>query len=440
MPKCDHFIYTAGKIGNNEGYQIIAKSAGITDEITSKLEKYLYPLGVKISEFKESRSLLLLPNNKIAYSIIKNIGIGYDGRGGTLYNHTFVIDENEFEQLDFDSRVFEKHFIKNDSVRGELKPVNIDLLSLSPDFKFLKKQDFKLLEEMLHRISSRKKIAILKTDELMFLHNVFSILPPHLRLIPFSTLVIEPDRQDKFHLIQVPKEIETKIPKSFVVIDPVKVGSSIRKKSEYDDTIQQLLRFVVDEDEKSLQQIFRAFKKIPIQLSRIRRIQIEDIFTQSDFEDLSNRNNFGRLKNKIKKLYADKKLRESSPKIMVSITKKIRKILQKNLKDKDSSKKKNQEIFEQVTEIIKIMLDSMYYLQDYSKKTVSNTIRKEISHETMKLEEILKLHPTSKTRETPYVFNYAQYVTLQAEQFVRNVQAGIAYGLWLMGFSFKSKE
>ena len=34
MPKCDHFIYTAGKIGNNEGYQIIAKSAGITDEIT----------------------------------------------------------------------------------------------------------------------------------------------------------------------------------------------------------------------------------------------------------------------------------------------------------------------------------------------------------------------------------------------------------------------
>ena len=130
---------------------------------------------------------------------------------------------------------------------------------------------------------------------------MFSILPPPLRLIPFSTLVIEPDRQDKFHLIQVPKEIETKIPKSFVVIDPVKVGSSIRKKSEYDDTIQQLLRFVVDEDEKSLQQIFRAFKKIPIQLSRIRRIQIEDIFTQSDFEDLSNRNNFGRLKNKIKK-------------------------------------------------------------------------------------------------------------------------------------------
>ncbi len=390
MPKCDHFIYTAGKIGNNEGYQIIAKSAGITDEIISKLTKYLYPLGVKISGFEESRSLLILPNNKIVYSIIKNIGIGYDGRRGTLYNHTFVINENEFEQLDFDSRVFEKYFIQNESLRGELKQVNIDTHSISPDFKFLKKQDVKLLGEMLHRISSRKKIALVKTDELMFLHNIFAILPPPLRLIPFSTLVVEPDRQDKFHLIQIPEEIKVNLSKSFTVIDPVKVGSSIRKKSEYDDIIQQLLRFIMDEDEKSLQQIFRTFEKIPMRLSRIRRVKMEDIFTQTDFEDLSNRNNFGRLKNKIKKLYADKKFHESSPKIMVSITKKIRKILQKNLKGRDVRKKKNQEIFESVTEIIRIMLDSMYYLQDYSKKTVSNTIRKEISHEIMKLKEILQ--------------------------------------------------
>ncbi len=238
MPTCDHFIYTAGKIGNNEGYQIIAKSVGITDEIISKLEKYLYPLGVKISGFEESRSLLFLPNHKIAYSIVKNIGIGYDGRRGTLYNHTFVIDEKEFEEVDFDSRIFEKYFIKNDSLRGELKPVNINISSFSPDFKFLKKQDLQLLEEILYGILRRKKIAILKTDELMFLQNIFSILPPPLRLILFSTLVVEPDRQDKFHLIQVPKEIETKITKSFTVIDPIEMSSTIRRKSEYDDDIK----------------------------------------------------------------------------------------------------------------------------------------------------------------------------------------------------------
>jgi len=253
MPKCDHFIYTAGKIGSNEGYQIIAKSAGITDEIISKLEKYLYPLGVKISGFEESRSLVILRNNKIAYSIVKNIGVGYDGRRGTLYNHTFVIDEDEFEEVGFDSRIFEKYFIKNDSLRGELKPVNIKQIFLPFDFKFLKKQDPKLLEEILYRILGRKKIAILKTDELMFLQNMLSILPPPLRLIPFSTLVIESDRQDKFHLIQTPKEMESKITKSFTIINPDQISSSARRKSEYEEDINQLLQFVLDEDEKSLQ-------------------------------------------------------------------------------------------------------------------------------------------------------------------------------------------
>ncbi len=405
MPRCDHFIYTAGNIGNNEGYQIIAQSAGITPEITSKLEKYLYPLGVKVSEFKESRSLLLLSHNKIAYSIVKNMGIGYDGRRGTLYNHTFVMDENEFEELGFDSRVFEKYFIKNDSLRGELKPVNVESNHIPTDFKFLKKQDSKLMGEILYRITLRKKIAILKTDELMFLHNILSILPPPLRLVPFSTLVVEPDRQDKFHLIAVPKEIQSKIPKSFVIVDPFQTNSSIMRKSEYGD-IQQLLEFVLNEDEKSLQQIFRNFEKIPIRLSSTKRVKIEEIFTQSEFEYLSKNNNFGRLKNKIKKLYSDKKFSESSSKTMVSITKKIRKIIKKNLKEKDPNKKKNQDAFEQISEATKIMLDSMNYLQNYSKKSTSKTIEKEITCEITKLEEILKVEYASKIPDTPYTFDY----------------------------------
>lgn len=438
MPKCDHFIYTAGKIGSNEGYHIIAKSTGITDEIISKLEKYLYPLGVKISGFEESRSLVILPNNKIAYSIVKNIGVGYDGRRGTLYNHTFVIDENEFKEVNFDSRVFEKYFIKNDSLRGELKPVNIKQISLPLDFKFLKKQDPKLLEEILYRILGRKKIAILKTDELMFLQNMLSILPPPLRLISFSTLVIESNRQDKFHLIQIPKEIESKITKSFTIINPDQISSLARRKSEYEEDIKQLLQFVLDEDEKSLYQIFRNFEKIPVQLSKTKRVKIEEIFVQSDFEFLSKKNNFVRLKEKIKKLFADKKFNESSPKTIVTITKKIRKIIKKSLKDIDPNKQKNRIMFEQVTESVKIMLDSMYYLQSYSKKSTSNTVEKEISHEITKLEEILKVEYVSKTTE-PYVFNCMKYVRLQTEQFARTVQAGIAWSLWVMGMVMDSK-
>ena len=436
MPKCDHFIYTAGKIENNEGYQIIAKSAGITLDITSKLEKYLYPLGVKISEFEESRSLLILSNNKIAYSIVKNIGIGYDGRRGTLYNHTFVLDKNDFEKLDFDSRMFEKYFVKNDSLRGELKPVNIEPNNISPDFKFLKKQDFELLGEILYRITTRKKIAILKTDDMMFLPNILTILPPPLRLIPFSTLVVEPDRQDKFHLIAVPIEIQSKISKSFTIVDPSQMTSSITQKDEYGD-IQQLLQFVKDEDAKSLQQIFRNFKKIPVRLSSTKRVRVEDIFVQSDFEYLSKKNSFGRLKNKVKKLYYDKKFTSSSPTVIVSITKKLRKIIKKNLKEKDPNKKKNQDAFEQSMEIVKIMLDSMHYLKNYSKKSISKTIEKEISREIMKLKEILEIEYASKISETPYAFDYMQYLKWQAEQFTKTVQSGIAWGLWMMGLGSK---
>ncbi len=79
------------------------------------------------------------------------------------------------------------------------------------------------------------------------------------------------------------------------------------------------MQFVLAEDEKSLQQIFRNFQKIPIQLSKTKRVKIEEIFVQSDFEYLLQKNNFGRLRNKIKKLYADKKFNESSPKTIVCL-------------------------------------------------------------------------------------------------------------------------
>ena len=97
-------------------------------------------------------------------------------------------------------------------------------------------------------------------------------------------------------------------------------------------------------------------------------------------------------------------------------------------------------MFEQVTESVKIMLDSMYYLQSYSKKSISNTIEKEISHEITKLEEILKVEYVSKSTAEPYVFDYMQYVRWQAEQFARTVQAGVAWSLWVMGMGSKPKE
>lgn len=440
MPLCDHFIYTAAKIGNTEGYQIIAKSAGITEEITSQLSKYLYPLGVKISDFIESRSLLSLSHNKISYSIVKNKGRGYDGRRGTLYNHTFVIDRTDFEKLNFDSRVFEKHFIQNDSLRGELKPIKIEPVSILPDFELLRKLDHKLLEELLHRLFRRKKIALMKTDEQNLLQNLLVILPSSLRLIQFSTLVVEPDRQYKFELIQIPEGIQSKVDKSFVIINPNELSSLTRRKSIYDENVEELAQIILNKDEKRLQQILKDYEKIPVQLSRVRRIKIEEIFNQEDFEYLVKKNNFGRLSSKIKKLYSSRKFNESSPKVMTSITKQIRKIIQKSLKNEKLSKKKSQKILEQIIPTVKILLDPMHSLHDYSEKPTSRTLRTKIHHEIIKLEEILEEYSVPETIAKPYMFNYLEYTRWQIELFIKSVQAGISIGLWSLGFAPKRKE
>ena len=90
MATCEQFIFTAAQIDTREGYQVTAKSKGISKEIVQNLREYLFPLGIDEEKFQSSKSLIELDKNKIAYSIVKYIGIGYDGRRGTLYNHTFV--------------------------------------------------------------------------------------------------------------------------------------------------------------------------------------------------------------------------------------------------------------------------------------------------------------------------------------------------------------
>ncbi len=137
MSKCEHFIYTAGKINSKEGYQVIAKSQGVSDELTQTLREYMYPLGITVDEFEKSKSLLLL-GDFVVYSIVKNIGVGYDGRRGTLYNHTFIMKKEEFEKLNFDSKLFDQYFIEDDSIRGQLDVLDIQNQNMLPNFGLIK--------------------------------------------------------------------------------------------------------------------------------------------------------------------------------------------------------------------------------------------------------------------------------------------------------------
>ena len=116
----EQFVYTTASIEERKGYQIVAKSDGITEKTISELEQYVYPIGINPSEFKESRSLLLLQDDLIAYSRIKNIGLGYDGRDNTLYNHTFVFSKNDFEKYGNNSRIFDKFYLEDKTIQGHI--------------------------------------------------------------------------------------------------------------------------------------------------------------------------------------------------------------------------------------------------------------------------------------------------------------------------------
>lgn len=257
MILCDHFIYASAKTDKKIGYQVIAKSDGITERILDSLSEYIYPLGANLNELKESKSLLVLKNKKIVFSIIK-IGIGFDGRSGTVYNHTFVLDEKDFKKLDYDSRKLEKYFIKDESLRGKLKKIEIEDFDYPPDL--IKKHFHKTIEPTLKALFKKKKLAIVEIEDTNLIQNLLSILPPKMRLISFSTHVSQPKRQSSFEFIQIPRQIQSQLDNHFVQIDP-QIFESNKKKTDLDKSLEYFLD-LVNRNKIGLKKFQREFDRI----------------------------------------------------------------------------------------------------------------------------------------------------------------------------------
>lgn len=202
VPTCHHFVYTTAEIDKTAGYQVVAKSSGIDDALLSLMDGYIYPAGANPAVFKESRSLLVT-KDRIAYSMVKNVGVGHDGRDGTLYNHTLVMNVEDFSCLGYDTRVLEKYFVDDYSITGDLDPITVSEQTIKPDLEYLKNLG-PLLESALYGIEKNANMAI-ATPDLKLIPNVLSVVPKHDRLRSFSTYVVQPARQPKYKIIQVPR-------------------------------------------------------------------------------------------------------------------------------------------------------------------------------------------------------------------------------------------
>lgn len=263
MLTCDQFIYTSEKTTEREGYQVIAKTNGVTESIINNLTGYLYPIGIDLDKFTESHSLRILDNDNIAYSIVKNIGVGYDGREGTLYTHTFVVDKTDFQKLDYDSRIFQNYFIKNTNLRGEMEKIKIEPFKIKTDFYLISRLDRASINHLLRYLFLNKKIALLDTSNLDMIQNILTLLPPSMRLISFSTNVPQPDRQPEYDLIQVPKNMVYKLDKTWKTIEPQpsQISDYVRKGSSYKD-FEYLTDLITNNNEKNLLKIHDTFEKL----------------------------------------------------------------------------------------------------------------------------------------------------------------------------------
>jgi len=258
MISSDHFIYTSAKTDKQTGYQVIAKSNGITETILNSLTEYMYPLGANLKELKKSKSLLIL-KNKIAFSVVE-IGIGFDGRGGTVYNHTFVIDEKDFKKLYYDSRILEEYFIKDDSLRDELKNIEIENFAFPLNFRFIQKNDPELIKSSLSTIFKKKKLALVEIDDANFIQNLLSVLPPSMRLISFSTHVSQPERQSNYDIIQIPRQVQSQLSSNYKQIhqsDP-----EISGRTDLDLAINYLHSLCSKNDLENIQNLHNEFEKI----------------------------------------------------------------------------------------------------------------------------------------------------------------------------------
>ena len=407
MVVCEQFIFTAAKIDGNEGYQVIAKSKGISHEIVQNLREYLFPLGINEDEFHSSKSLIDLGKNQITYSIVKNIGVGYDGRRGTLYNHTFVIEKKDFEELLNDSRIFDNYFIEDSSLRGELKTIQIKPVEIPPNFKVLNKLNPIVLKTILFRLFKKTKIALVKTDEIELIQNLLALFPPTKRVIPFSTLVNDPLRQHKYDIMQIPENAKNKLSKNIVVVYPENPKST-KLTGILGDFVEVLVDIILKENKSEWTKISNDYKKLSVQSRTIKRVKPSEIFNSLEYDGLANTEHYSQLKNKIKILYLSKKFRNASPRVMLDITKKIRKITKKSFKQQIQKNTKKQTLkITHLVSITAILLDCINHLDGYTEKKISSSTQSSIEFEKMKLIDMLNEYSPSQKSE--YVFDPLVY-------------------------------
>ena len=262
----EQFAYMPASVGSRRGYQVVAKSPGISGGILEQMEPYMLPAGLGRG-FSSSKSLLSLRGGLVAYSSITNVGDGYDGRPDALYNHTLVLSEDIFASIGFDTRALDAYFAKNPP-RGALPSIPVEGSAPAPR---ISKRYQHLVLPVLRALFAGKKTALSGVDDQSFLPNVLAMLPPSMRLVPFSTCLPDPKKQPAYRLATYEGRMGP-LPRGFADMSKTGSGPAARR-------LDDALLFLAERAESgSAGEVFSEFDRIVSSSPRDKLVLLSKIF------------------------------------------------------------------------------------------------------------------------------------------------------------------
>lgn len=221
MTHIEQLVYTTmSSPGTQSGYHVVARSAGITDKIISDLDPYMLPAGIDYRTFKKSKSMVIISHGThVAYSLTRNIGRGPDGRPDAMSNHTLITNVKDFKDLSYDTRNLDRFFTDSVPRTPLLQSVEIaPNTNVPPDRDFVREQT-PLLTRTLHALVRRKKVAVRSSCGEKFAQAVLGLLPPSLRLVPFSTCAVDLRRQPAYRFVLLDDSSAPRLPNGYETVD-----------------------------------------------------------------------------------------------------------------------------------------------------------------------------------------------------------------------------
>ena len=220
MIRIEQLVYTTAAPDPMPGYRVVAKSPGITDKIVSDLNPYMLPAGIDPRNFGQSKFMVVVGGGRqVAYGLSRNIGHGPDGRPDAMSSHILVIDTKSFGALSCDSRALDGLFADRVPAEPLLPSVEIPEDAGAPRDRGIDKARAPLLARTLHALACGRRVAVRGALGVQFVQDALGILPPSLRLVPFSTCMVDLEMQPAYRLVLLGDSPAGSLPRGFDVVD-----------------------------------------------------------------------------------------------------------------------------------------------------------------------------------------------------------------------------